>query len=171
MPFRAAIFLSTPSVRRATAIWRYGRSEGGISIHALREEGDHTSLQNCLDKYGFLSTPSVRRATAIWRYGRSEGGISIHALREEGDITLESLFLSLPAFLSTPSVRRATVSSPRCAPAQTVFLSTPSVRRATHHHCYVPPRHWISIHALREEGDWTSSPLSCCGLYFYPRPP
>ena len=29
----------------------------------------------------------------------------------------------------------------------------------------------ISIHALREEGDWTSSPLSCCGLYFYPRPP
>ena len=39
-----------------------------------------------------------------------------------------------------------------------LFLSTPSARRATHHHCYVPPRHWISIHALREEGDQAASP-------------
>ena len=75
-----------------------------------------------------------------------------------------------------------------------LFLSTPSARRATHHHCYVPPRHWISIHALREEGDANSKykvlgdmqisihalreegdtvfrAASMRGLDFYPRPP
>ena len=52
-----------------------------------------------------------------------------------------------------------------------LFLSTPSARRATHHHCYVPPRHWISIHALREEGDTVFRAASMRGLDFYPRPP
>ena len=34
-------FLSTPSARRATSGYGYGDGEGsGISIHALREEGD-----------------------------------------------------------------------------------------------------------------------------------
>ena len=33
-------FLSTPSARRATRAHDRGRSQGGISIHALREEGD-----------------------------------------------------------------------------------------------------------------------------------
>ena len=63
----AAIFLSTPSARRATP-HRLGVVQGQpISIHALREEGD-------LELYGvpaanirFLSTPSARRAT----FGRS----------------------------------------------------------------------------------------------------
>ena len=33
-------FLSTPSARRATRREAYLRGVGGISIHALREEGD-----------------------------------------------------------------------------------------------------------------------------------
>ena len=39
-------------------------------------------------------------------------------------------------------------------PEKLKFLSTPSVRRATGRHegCCKHPR--ISIHALREEGDW-----------------
>ena len=36
----APLFLSTPSARRATRAHDRGRSQGGISIHALREEGD-----------------------------------------------------------------------------------------------------------------------------------
>ena len=51
------------------------------------------------------------------------------------------------------------------------FLSTPSARRATP--CTTNHRSLcvISIHALREEGDWLA--LSAFGLStdFYPRPP
>ena len=58
----------------------------GISIHALREEGDHDYFTSCLPSPLFLSTPSARRATA-WRYPTViVQNISIHALREEGDM-------------------------------------------------------------------------------------
>ena len=57
-----AIFLSTPSARRATHQVDHVRHIGVISIHALREEGD--------------PDPLLRR---------QERSISIHALREEGD--------------------------------------------------------------------------------------
>ena len=80
----------------------------GISIHALREEGDNkpktdatrvlpflstpsarraTSLVNSnLDLFLFLSTPSARRATPQDRRDQGRRLISIHALREEGDL-------------------------------------------------------------------------------------
>ena len=79
-------FLSTPSARRAT---REGRGQlilGGISIHALREEGD-------------TPRPAAARATSYFYPRPPRGGrrrrsrpavsaprISIHALREEGDL-------------------------------------------------------------------------------------
>ena len=59
-----SIFLSTPSVRRATI--------------------DHDSLKAKYRK--FLSTPSVRRATPLDCPLDNDLQISIHALREEGDI-------------------------------------------------------------------------------------
>ena len=55
-------FLSTPSARRATFGHHVQELVFGISIHALREEGDRQPDQ-----------------------GRGQGRISIHALREEGD--------------------------------------------------------------------------------------
>ena len=59
---------------------------GGISIHALREEGDQDSEKLRRYKEEFLSTPSARRATgAVCRY--------------------VSKYIT---FLSTPSARRAT---------------------------------------------------------------
>ena len=190
-------FLSTPSARRATSHPRpacqrqsnfYPRPPRGgrpspmnfpllskaISIHALREEGDH-------------------RPQRIPR----RGDISIHALREEGDRPEAMTANPTPPFLSTPSARRATMRSraflyalayfyprpPRggrqCFPMApmgcTLFLSTPSARRATYV-CRHPSVldgflstpsarratqpvpsdsrfHRISIHALREEGD------------------
>ena len=85
-------FLSTPSARRATVplspaeqqrLYFYPRPPRGgrlskvkliaidiqISIHALREEGDGTSKQQCTGSKSFLSTPSARRATpALLRY-------------------------------------------------------------------------------------------------------
>ena len=80
----------------------------GISIHALREEGDLVTKANELAVAIFLSTPSARRAT--------RGGGFAGKLAQK--------------FLSTPSARRAT---PCCAHHAYVrkFLSTPSARRAT----------------------------------------
>ena len=79
-------FLSTPSARRAT------RAAGGlqkalknISIHALREEGDHQTVQPDVGAIQFLSTPSARRATLVIKVFAPRTDISIHALREEGD--------------------------------------------------------------------------------------
>ena len=102
------VFLSTPSARRATHhsltggttmadfyprpprggrlcnAWSHGVAIG-ISIHALREEGDHTTAI-CLRRVSkFLSTPSARRATMVHQAPCGGFRISIHALREEGD--------------------------------------------------------------------------------------
>ena len=57
----------------------------GISIHALREEGDKLALGAADVSDKFLSTPSARRATYV----------------DGEDILAE-------VFLSTPSARRAT---------------------------------------------------------------
>ena len=162
-------FLSTPSARRATSAEAAANRAWQISIHALREEGDHCEAH---DKTMF--------------------GISIHALREEGDGSKarQSLchryFYPRPprggrpasisrnekarVFLSTPSARRATAKLYFTGLCRK-FLSTPSARRATKgkeiHFKDVP----ISIHALREEGDVISWLYQQEKDYFYPRPP
>ena len=122
-------FLSTPSARRATTYYCHSRAFELISIHALREEGDHDTCE----RY------------KAWQ-------ISIHALREEGDgelrFALPSYWYFYPRpprggrlkpyfqkscdfeFLSTPSARRATGANHR-KDVFSIFLSTPSARRAT----------------------------------------
>ena len=57
----------------------------GISIHALREEGDELISKFWYLEAEFLSTPSARRATPLARVRCKAVDISIHALREEGD--------------------------------------------------------------------------------------
>ena len=78
-------FLSTPSARRATHPRFCCSGESGISIHALREEGDVCGSPHAGHHKGFLSTPSARRATKVGGHGLQVRRISIHALREEGD--------------------------------------------------------------------------------------
>ena len=56
-----------------------------ISIHALREEGDHRTPLRSTSSARFLSTPSARRATVCRMVFGHHVQISIHALREEGD--------------------------------------------------------------------------------------
>ena len=79
--------------------------------------------------------------------------ISIHALREEGDLQSVIKTTIQCQFLSTPSARRATRATIKAFPDASTFLSTPSARRATTlaEHDFVAG--FISIHALREEGD------------------
>ena len=145
---KAAVFLSTPSARRAT-FWRFRNGLcDEISIHALREEGDAVGKDLYLCAFKFLSTPSARRATAF----------PVHAH-------------SLHTFLSTPSARRATNPPYKYALEFVVFLSTPSARRATPPIPSLEMFKQISIHALREEGDMPTFTALRWILNFYPRPP
>ena len=104
-----AVFLSTPSARRAT--------QNGM-IYAIKifnfyprpprggRRIDDSLL--CL-KLTFLSTPSARRATSLSSEAQIAAiNISIHALREEGDGHTDKTPLFHRLFLSTPSARRAT---------------------------------------------------------------
>ena len=144
-----ALFLSTPSARRATtspaAITparanfyprpprggrRYALSKPEvlktISIHALREEGDRCN--------------NFRKVVASL--------ISIHALREEGDADAAIKSLGFQDFYPRPPRGGRRRIHP-CGPAMCRFLSTPSARRAT-----IP----APSSSMREKD-------------FYPRPP
>ena len=78
--------------------------------------------------------------------------ISIHALREEGDPTIPRFReLSLNFYPRPPrGGRRIACAMPE---PEVLFLSTPSARRATHYTEQHKKEFYISIHALREEGD------------------
>ena len=83
-------FLSTPSARRATVALCHLVFSFGISIHALREEGDRSPVSLRHAQSLFLSTPSARRATIPTHQEKEDPQISIHALREEGDAKTET---------------------------------------------------------------------------------
>ena len=101
----------------------------------------------------FLSTPSARRATSVGaQQGTTVEFLSTPSARRATSCTQGAV--SGFGFLSTPSARRATGSFRRDCRVFLKFLSTPSARRATS-----SPASWfssssISIHALREEGDF-----------------
>ena len=127
------IFLSTPSARRATPASVQCMRRAGISIHALREEGDQ----------------GITLAGAFF-------DISIHALREEGD----SKYFRHSWWNSDFYPRPPRGGRPRCAGCSPLCFSDfyPRPPRGGRRHlCRVPHGLYeISIHVLREEGD-------CCG--------
>ena len=169
-------FLSTPSARRATDGDTASIRLLGISIHALRKEGDPPC-------------PLGRGSIAVYFYPRPpQGGrprltpsrpatcsISIHALRKEGDAAWRATRPNSEVFLSTPSARRATPNVNENSTAfwhfyprppqggrppsnmsmllANKFLSMPSARRATRRMQEPRETRSISIHALRKEGD------------------
>ena len=110
------------------------RLPGIISIHALREEGDRAR---------------ARRRTAP--------EISIHALREEGDAKLTVNRGCRQNFYPRPP-RGGRPGSQLAGRVFNRFLSTPSARRATLKTIETPSIPLISIHALREEGDFMPLP-------------
>ena len=164
------IFLSTPSVRRATTRPPTVPSYLAISIHALRTEGDSKlGVFSSETKYFYPRPPYGGRH----RLDQAQVAIliiSIHALRTEGDRDDAAFRTPHHIFLSTPSVRRATHAKCQANyPEQ--FLSTPSVRRATQPHQKKSPHLPISIHALRTEGDRLVIYPAPEIRHFYPRPP
>ena len=110
---------------------RHVAQRDGISIHALREEGDH----NC---------PALRCGSPF---------ISIHALREEGDRVRCLRGSVRHSFLSTPSARRATLIRIENQLDPKYFYPRPP-RGGRRLNVQVNSIFKIiSIHALREEGD------------------
>ena len=153
-----------------------------ISIHALREEGDilvrvnaNYSLnfyprpprggrpgfsQSTIRRRVFLSTPSARRATTDKEVEDIELTIiSIHALREEGD-SCAVLPMVVPLYFYPRPPRGGRQTYTEYMNLMNEFLSTPSARRATETAGDKTPAIFISIHALREEGD-------VAGLHLY----
>ena len=129
--FGTWLFQSTPSARRATPITKPCSSKDFV----------------------FQSTPSARRATtsetsalSLLKYfnPRPPRGGRLIALHKHGFPVV---------FQSTPSARRATQSLLLCVRAKKTFQSTPSARRATGFEVACGLVGFISIHALREEGD------------------
>ena len=163
-----------------------------ISIHALREEGDLLRQRFdgiTLDFYPrpprggrlqrdilhvsvhkFLSTPSARRATRRKRWERPHSWISIHALREEGDL-LRQRFDGITLDFYPRPPRGGRLQRDILHVSVHKFLSTPSARRATRRKRWERPHSWISIHALREEGDKPRKRAWPPSTNFYPRPP
>ena len=147
-----SIFLSTLSLRRATAFRVFKSNCFSISIHALLAESDYdtSSLMQCqvISIHALLAESDSQLKPPIkphrYFYPRSPCGerrqaqslkiaalsISIHALLAESDPKYRQILLPHNAFLSTLSLRRAT--------PQAIYPSS------------TPP---ISIHALLAESD------------------
>ena len=147
-----------------------------ISIHALREEGDTSSVSLAAAAFYFYPRPprGGRHAGEALRVGSVI--ISIHALREEGDLIRLLCMANSAIFLSTPSARRATAQLAALTAELEDFYprpprggrpSTPPPWSSVAHFYPRPPRggrpalpgdllvlFFISIHALREEGDY-----------------
>ena len=124
-----------------------------ISIHALREEGDHRSLFRSAQKIDFYPRPprGGRPTSSLpsWRGGNfyprpPRGGRQ--AYKTDGWVGL--------AFLSTPSARRATWPAHRGR--RQIPISIHALREEGDQRRRFPRGVvGISIHALREEGDRT----------------
>ena len=143
------VFLSTLSLRRATAARFSADGSVDISIHALLAESD---FAGCCD--------------------RAAGSqISIHALLAESDAIVQvrdndADSISIHALLAESDMRSWAPALPRHR-----FLSTLSLRRATPHRCRRVSQIPISIHALLAESDLRSGRCRGRPGHFYPRSP
>ena len=147
--YRSAIFLSTPSARRATALKKKKRRASPfLSTPSARRATTrlHSATASPLL---FLSTPSARRATQFY-------------------IDTSS---SSTEFLSTPSARRATAPDRWNILATWYFYPRPPRGGRRRSLAKVAICRVISIHALREEGDRSTGCVTVIVSDFYPRPP
>ena len=123
----------------------------GISIHALRVEGDEREASKREKQEISIHALRVEGDFNLSPL-RASKTISIHALRVEGDSIGGHNPVKKERFQSTPSVWRATSTRASRTPT-VIFQSTPSVWRATSKICSLYVVISISIHALRVEGD------------------
>ena len=142
-----------------------------ISIHALREEGDLSGSRFTDIMPEFQSTPSARRATAAFALAPITGDHFNPRPPRGGRLVTPFSSARLSRFQSTPSARRATTSLLIFRPSQANFNPRPprGGRLWVSPLCF-----WhllISIHALREEGDYVVEDVKSKATNFNPRPP
>ena len=142
-----SVFLSTPSARRATRQLSGVAHHNGISIHALREEGDRPTARPDAPSQDFYPRPPRGGRRSV-RRPEKPGGYFYTRPPRGGRRNISTLTTFSEQFLSTPSARRATLAH-STVPKLAIFLSTPSARRATSGSVY-------------KKAD---------GNNFYPRPP
>ena len=118
----------------------------------------------------FLSTPSARRATSGIGCTSGSSAISIHALREEGDVEGDTDEDALIHFYPRPP-RGGRRGMRRGLPGLRNFYPRPPRGGRPNKETSRIAVEFISIHALREEGDAGAKPSRKRALYFYPRPP
>ena len=135
----ASLFLSTPSVWRATTGDTAGLRGREISIHALRVEGDCGKASEHAGRMDFYPRPPCG--------GRQQ------AYKE---------YAVADIFLSTPSVWRATGLKYKTEIPFSDFYPRPPCGGRRYQSPGIFKRRAISIHALRVEGD------RYCGLYRLP---
>ena len=164
------LFLSTPSARRATGRCCSPSHSAGISIHALREEGDSPNQVATILKINFYPRPPRGGRLQLAEPASPGVEISIHALREEGDSNPPVWVELISGFLSTPSARRATGSSAISAPQLRNFYPRPLRGGRLVSATSGEQTRSISIHALCEEGDGVSHVRGADQINFYPRP-
>ena len=141
-----------------------------ISIHALREEGDHNDSELSKSGLSFLSTPSARRATAATLTLRAQIENFYPRPPRGGRRGAFSHCQHFLPFLSTPSARRATPA--HWAGGLLLDISIHALREEGDVQRQLERADWeISIHALREEGDPAQGSEQHGQMHFYPRPP
>ena len=163
-------FQSTPSARRATSVllpvcW---------ACSYFNPRPPRGGRPNTSPRFSppilFQSTPSARRATRLPEAGCDHRCISIHALREEGDQAAETVLTGATDF--NPRPPRG--GRPRRSRRRTLrFYFNPRPPRGERHlhpHSVAGIR-LISIHALREESDFTPFLFQNVPCDFNPRPP
>ena len=127
--YRAILFQSTPPARAATAAMSPFPRDDGVSIHAAREGGDHSSGE----------------PRQHWR-------VSIHAAREGGD-SRSKCFGSIRTCFNPRRPRGRRHDRILMDRGEVPFQSTPPARAATPTGAPAGGAVGVSIHAAREGGD------------------
>ena len=163
-------FLSTPSARRATEEIPYSKFTVKISIHALREEGDHRPVRfrDCPQNF-YPRPPRGGRRTSAARWSASCKFLSTPSARRATLWQLPSRSFARNFYPRPPRGGRPLLAASCCAAFR---ISIHALREEGDvGGLGLPLRFCISIHALREEGDASLPPLCLPSVYFYPRPP
>ena len=124
-----------------------------ISIHALREEGDRQTTTNGTDVSRFLSTPSARRATR-WQMRQNTHRLNFYPRPPRGGRRLFQFYLHGCCYDFYPRPPRG--GRPQLCKTQSKsynFYPRPPRGGRQLRQAFQVQKYYISIHALREEGD------------------
>ena len=168
----AMIFQSTPSARRATRFFLHIAGQVNISIHALREEGDSSCCARSSRGGRFQSTPSARRATtALWWSTPSSAHFNPRPPRGGRPANQRRVKFDIRNFNPRPPRGGRLHRLLHSASRRTISIHALREEGDYEYFDAGLVGHGISIHALREEGDGPAGFFFLQILHFNPRPP